>query len=127
MIRPLLPALLPLVGSLLLLSGCGPSEGDECQGGGYVCDGQAMALECRQGKWRALPCKGALGCSEVGDSIRCDTSGNVAGDNCASSAEGRGLCRADGKAVLECRMGLLEETDTCSECASSGTEITCKP
>ncbi len=59
--------------------------------------------------------------------IRCDTSANVAGDNCALSAEGRGLCRADGLAILECRMGVLVETQSCSSCSQSGSQIVCQP
>lgn len=120
-------SLLPLVASLFL-AGCGPTAGDDCEGGGYVCDSETQALECRQGQWRALPCKGALGCGEVSGKIRCDVSANVAGDACAASAEGRAQCRQDGKALLECRMGLLEETMTCASCAvTSGSEVTCTP
>jgi hypothetical protein len=119
-------ALVPLVG-FLLLPGCGgPDAGDSCEGGGYICASPTQALECRQSRWRAIPCKGALGCQEVTGSIRCDTSANVAGDNCASSAEGRGLCRADGRAVLECRVGVLVETEVCASCSQSGTEIVCQ-
>jgi hypothetical protein len=117
-------ALCPLLG-WLLLAGCGPSSGDECEGGGYVCESDEVALECRQEQWRAIPCKGPLGCNTVGDSIRCDTSGNVAGDACAASAEGRALCRADGKALIECRQGLLVETLTCTSCTSDGSRVTC--
>lgn len=123
--KPLRLALLPLVGALLL-AGCGPSAGDDCKGG-YVCDSQTQALECRGGKWRALPCKGPLGCSELESTVRCDASANVAGDACAASAEGHAQCRADGKALLECRQGLLAETLACSACATSGSEVTCTP
>lgn len=120
-------ALLPLAG-VLFLSGCGgPSVGDSCQSSGYVCQSDTEALECRQNQWRALPCRGGLGCHESDGSIRCDTSANVAGDNCALSAEGRGLCRADGLAILECRMGVLVETQSCSSCTQSGSQIVCKP
>jgi hypothetical protein len=119
-------ALLPVVG-FLFLSGCGgPDVGDSCQSSGYVCLDKTEALECRQGQWRALPCKGGLGCQESNGTIRCDTSSNVAGDNCALSAEGRGLCRADGMAVLECRMGVLVETQSCASCAQSGSQIVCQ-
>jgi len=120
-------ALLPLA-AVLFLSGCGgPSAGDSCKSSGYVCQSDKEALECRQGTWRALQCRGGLGCSESSGDIRCDTSANVAGDNCALSAEGRGLCRADGKAILECRMGVLVETQSCSSCTSSGSQVVCQP
>jgi len=119
-------ALLPLVG-FLFLAGCGgPDAGDSCNVSGYVCSSETEALECRQGQWRTLPCRGGLGCGESSGTIRCDTSANVAGDNCALSAEGRGLCRADGLALLECRMGMLVETQTCSACSASGSQIVCQ-
>lgn len=119
--------LLPLVGSLFSF-GCGedPAVGVECEGSGYVCSSTTEALECRQGQWRTLPCRGSRGCQEQNGSIRCDTSANVVGDNCASSAEGRGLCRADGLAVLECRMGTLVEAAVCSACSVSGEQIICQ-
>jgi hypothetical protein len=123
---PLRLALLPLLG-VLLLGGCGPTAGEGCEGGGYVCEDDKVALECREGSWRAIPCKGPLGCGDVGTSIRCDTTGNVAGDACAGSAEGRALCRADGRALIECRLGVLVETQTCSSCSSDGTRVTCAP
>ncbi|SEN30786.1 hypothetical protein SAMN05444354_13728 [Stigmatella aurantiaca] len=120
-------ALLSLVGCLLL-AGCGgdPADGESCEGGGYVCASKAEALECRQGQWRAIPCRGSQGCQESGDTIRCDTSSNLAGDNCGSSAEGRGLCRIDGLAVLECRLGVLVEAETCRSCSASGEQIICE-
>jgi hypothetical protein len=119
-------ALLPLLG-FLFLSGCGgPDAGDSCNVSGYICRDEQAALECRQSQWRALPCRGGLGCQESSGTIRCDTSANVAGDNCALSAEGRGLCRADGLAVLECRMGVLVETEACLSCSQSGPQIVCQ-
>jgi hypothetical protein len=125
MTRSLLAAV-SLVGSLLL-AGCGQSAGDTCEGGGFVCQEDVVALECRGGKWREVPCRGPLGCRETDDAVRCDTSNNRAGDACASSAEGRGLCRADGLAVLECREGVLEETASCSSCSDTGNQVTCQP
>lgn len=124
-----LPLLAPLsLVATLFLAGCGPSAGDDCEGGGYVCDSETQALECRQGQWRALPCRGSLGCSEVENKIRCDVSANGAGDACAASAEGRAQCSVDGKKLLECRMGILVETMTCASCAvTSGSEVTCTP
>lgn len=119
-------ALLSLVGCLFLAGCGGPDAGDSCNSSGYVCSSEAEALECRQGAWRALPCRGALGCQEVDGSIRCDTSANAAGDNCALSAEGRGLCSADGLALLECRMGVLVETQTCSACSQTGSQVVCQ-
>ena len=118
--------LLPLLGSLLL-SACGVKSGDTCEGGGYICSSEKEALECRDKVWRALPCRGPSGCSESGDSIRCDMTGNADGDACAASAEGRGLCTADGKAVLECRMGKLVQVKQCGVCTMTDTRVTCQP
>ena len=118
--------LLPLLASFLLPA-CGPTAGDECSGGGYLCSGEKEALECRNGMWRALPCKGSLGCAELSDSIRCDMSGNRGGDACAASAEGRGLCASDGRTLLECRMGLLVEVKQCGTCSMSNTQVVCQP
>ena len=57
-------AILSLVG-FLVLSGCGgPKAGESCNVTGYVCGSETEALECRQSQWRALPCRGALGCTE---------------------------------------------------------------
>jgi hypothetical protein len=120
-------SILSLVG-FFFLSGCGgPDVGDSCKTSGYVCRSDQEALECRQGQWRALPCRGGLGCQESSGSIRCDTSANVAGDNCALSAEGRGLCSADGLSVLECRMGVLVKAEEqCRSCTQNGTQIVCQ-
>ncbi|MBZ4416364.1 hypothetical protein [Myxococcus sp. RHSTA-1-4] len=119
-------AAVSLVASLLL-AGCGQSAGDSCEGSGFVCQEDVLALECRGGVWREVPCRGPLGCRETDDAVRCDTTNNRAGDACASSAEGKGLCRADGLAVLECRQGVLEETATCSSCSVTNEQVTCQP
>jgi hypothetical protein len=119
-------ALLLLTGSLLL-SACGPTAGQACEGGGYACGDEATALECRERKWRPLPCKGSGGCVEQDGSVRCDMAGNVAGDACAFSSEGRGLCTADGKGLLECRMGVLVRVRECSTCTMTSSNVTCQP
>lgn len=121
-------ALVSAVGSLLLTACGGPSSGDDCdEPGSFVCQEAVLSLECRSGKWRQLPCRGPLGCRETDEAVRCDTSGNGPGDACAASAEGRGLCRQDGKAILECREGILVETASCASCVVEDTEVTCQP
>jgi hypothetical protein len=117
---------LPLLAALLLPS-CGPTTGASCKGGGYVCSDDKEALECRGGAWRALPCRGPMGCVELEGSIRCDMSLNKEGDACAASAEGRGLCSADGKSLLECRMGALVAVRSCSSCSMNNTLVICEP
>jgi hypothetical protein len=121
------PVLFSLMIGSLLLSACGVKAGDSCSGGGYTCASETEALECRDKEWRTLQCRGASGCSEAEGTINCDMMGNVAGDACAASAEGRGLCTADGKAVLECRMGVLVQVKTCGTCAMDSTRVICQP
>ncbi|MCE9673688.1 hypothetical protein LY474_38390 [Myxococcus stipitatus] len=123
--RPLF-VLVSVVGSLFF-AGCGQSVGDDCDGGGFICQDAVLALECRDGKLREVQCRGPLGCRESGDTVRCDTSLNGAGDACAVTAEGKGLCSKDGKAMLECRQGVLVETASCSSCTVVDSEVTCQP
>ena len=115
-----------LLGSLLL-SACGARPGDSCKGGGYVCVSEIEAMECRDAVWRVLPCRGPAGCEESGNTVRCDLSANLPRDACAASAEGRGICTADGKGVLECRLGLLEQVRTCGSCSMDDARVTCQP
>ncbi len=119
---------------VFFLSACGAAKaGDKCDTQGYLCADATTALECKLGAWVALPCKGANGCKKASDSIKCDMTGNVAGDACASSAVGKGLCTADQKAVLECREDsatgalTLKKTMDCRTCAVTGDQVTCQP
>ena len=126
MTRPSVPSWLPLLGALLLPA-CGPSPGASCKKSGYVCVSDIEAMECRDSVWRVLPCRGPAGCDESGKTVLCDMVGNLAGDGCAASAEGRGLCTADGLGVLECRLGTLEQVKTCGACTQDSTQVTCQP
>lgn len=125
MTRPLV--LLPLLLGSLLLPACGAKAGDACKGSVYTCASEKEALECQDSVWRTLPCRGPGGCNESGSKVVCDLVGDVAGDACASSVEGQGLCAPSGKAVLECRQGTLVMTRTCSTCTTSSTQVTCQP
>lgn len=118
-----------LVAFLSLFSfGCGsPASGDSCNATGFLCESIASALECRLGVWTSLPCKGGNGCKREGDIVKCDMTGNAENDACASSAEGKGLCTADGQGTLECRDGKLVKTNTCRSCSVSGDFVTCQP
>ncbi|RYZ36321.1 MAG: hypothetical protein EOO71_32270 [Myxococcaceae bacterium] len=112
----------------LLLSGCGgPGSGDSCDGGDYVCLDDAQALECRSGTWRSLACRGPLGCRELSDSVRCDTSLNMENDACAQDAEGKGMCSPNGVALLLCEGGVLKKTQDCSSCTVQGDTAVCAP
>jgi hypothetical protein len=121
------PVLFSLLLGSLLLSACGAKAGDSCSGSGYLCSSDKEALECRDKVWRALPCKGESGCTESGDTIQCDMRGNDDGDACAASAEGSGMCTANGRAVLECRMGVLVQVKLCSVCTMDSNRVTCQP
>jgi len=118
--------------ALLLCAGpfaCGgPRAGASCKTNGYACQDNANALECRSGTWVVLPCYGDGGCTVAASQVSCDMSGDNAGDLCATSAEGKGMCSASGKATLECRSGVLAQTGTCSSCTvDSGGQLVCSP
>lgn len=115
-----------LLGSLLL-SACGVKAGDSCKGSVFTCSSEKDALECRDSVWRELPCRGPSGCVETKDTVSCDLSGSQAGDACAASAEGKGLCTADAKGVLECRMGVLVLVKQCTTCTMDSSRVTCQP
>lgn len=107
--------------------------GDTCNTTGFLCESASSALECRVGKWVSLPCKGTAGCKREGETVKCDMSGNVEGDACASSAEGKGMCTADGKATLECRTPQTEsvskmvKTHDCRTCSIVDGNVKCTP
>jgi hypothetical protein len=90
-------------------------------------------MECKLGVWVSLPCKGPGGCVRQDKVVKCDMSGNMAGDACASSAAGKGLCAADGLSTLECREEamsgnlVLTKTNTCRTCSIVGEQVVCQP
>lgn len=109
-------------------AGCSSAKaGDKCDTSGFLCADATTALECKVGAWVSLPCKGSGGCKRTSDTVTCDMSGNVEGDACASSAEGKGLCSADGTATFECRDGKLVKTNTCRSCSIVGDNVVCQP
>ncbi len=101
--------------------------GDPCTTAGFDCEGAAVALECQATVWVGLPCRGPAGCAKSGGLVTCDVSRNLAGDRCASTAEGRGTCTVDGKGTLECRSGTLVKTNSCSSCVVMGDTVVCTP
>ncbi len=97
-------------GAALVVAGCKPNVGDTCEKGKAACiDGKSM-LSCQEGKFISVPCKGAKGCGVEGDSVKCDVSGNAAGDLCSKDDEGTGACSADGKAQVVCKGGKFAST-----------------
>lgn len=124
--RQLLLALVITASSFVV--GCsGPQAGDTCDQNGFLCADTKTALECRAGVWQALPCRGPAGCAREGDVVDCDLTGALENDFCASTAEGKGLCTADGKGTLECQQGKFVKTNECSGCAVTETQVTCNP
>jgi hypothetical protein len=119
--------LLLAVVSVTTLACGGGQEGGSCDKSGFLCADKTAALECKLGKWVKLPCRGAAGCERANEIIKCDMTANLAGDLCSSTAEGKGLCTAGGNATLECREGVLVQTNTCSSCTVSGDLVTCQP
>ncbi len=117
----------PLIAFVVLSACASPRAGEDCNQAGFLCESQASALECKLGTWESLPCKGPNGCLRDDDTIKCDMTGNVEGDNCASSAAGKGLCTADNKGTLECRDGKLVKTNECRSCRIDGETVVCEP
>lgn len=127
----MLPRLLFPLLWLLSLSGlvaCGaPAAGDDCSTQAYFCGDPSTALECRDGTWTALPCRGPGGCADSAGAITCDVSAAVAGDACAASSDGRGVCAQGGTALLECRQGAFVQTASCSRCSEDAGRLVCEP
>lgn len=125
---------------VVAFTACGSAApGGPCDTTGFLCHDNVTALECQLGKWVSLPCRGPNGCQREGAIIKCDMSGNMEGDACATSAVGSGLCSADMKATLECRndpaamTNTLKKTNTCRTCSvmrnatTMKDEVVCQP
>lgn len=125
---------------VVALAACGSAApGGPCDTTGFLCHDNVTALECQLGKWVSLPCRGPNGCQREGNIIKCDMSGNMEGDACATSAVGSGLCTSDMKATLECRndptamTNTLKKTNTCRTCTVTRNmttmkdEVVCQP
>lgn len=128
------PPLRCLLALLCALSACGgPKAGDTCNAAGYLCADELQALECRTGRYVALPCRGTAGCRLDQGKVSCDLAGALAGDACATSSLGKGLCATDGKGTLECRDNAdataftWVKTKTCSACAVASEIVACTP
>jgi len=109
------------------LAACGaPMAGDGCNSQGYLCQDASTALECREGVWTGLPCRGPEGCAHLSIGVTCDTSASMEGDACAASAEARGICTQDGSALLECRRGTFVKTRSCRSCVEESGQLVCR-
>jgi hypothetical protein len=116
-----------LTASMVLTACGGAKQGATCSTNGFLCADTTAALECQGGTWVSLPCKGTGGCKREADVVKCDMSADEEGDNCASTAQGRGLCTKDGLGTLECREGKLVKTNTCRSCMVNGDQVVCSP
>ena len=120
------PRLVVSVLVLFFAAACGqPKAGDKCDTSGFLCADAANALECKVGSWVSLPCKGPGGCVRTADLVKCDMTGNDVGDNCASTADTKGLCTKDGLGTLQCYDGKLVKTNTCRSCSVNGDTVVC--
>ncbi len=89
---------------IAVLSGCKPGVGSSCDKGEAKCLSKTAQLSCEDGKYVETPCRGANGCAITPDGIRCDISGNKAGDRCSKDDNGAAAC-ADPKTLVVCNAG----------------------
>lgn len=109
-------------------AGCaGVQEGEACNSARFACADVDAALECREGRWVRIPCRGPEGCVSDGEAIRCDLSANQEGDRCPLHAYGQGRCSDAGDALLECRQGQMVKTRDCAACEVSAGLLACTP
>ncbi|MFO0660030.1 MAG: hypothetical protein U0165_09400 [Polyangiaceae bacterium] len=101
--------------------------GDTCERGRSDCGDDKTEMICQAGKVIAVPCKGTRGCYEEGSQIRCDVSGNEAGDPCSTDEEGSGQCASDHKNMLKCEKGkyVIEACKGAKGCVTKGYDHTC--
>ena len=112
---------------LLSANACAPPrEGKSCAPGGFYCSGPKAALECREGQWMAIPCRGPGGCTSKEGAVSCEVHGGIVGDRCALQSEGLGLCSADGKALLHCQDGGMANAQPCDSCGLEGGQVVCR-
>ena len=127
-----------LMALALLLGACptpaGPGPGVSCGSapGGACDESTPRLLQCANGRYEIVSdCHGVGGCSQEGDTVKCDTSGNTVGDRCAPQSEGKVRCHPDaGVSILRCTQGLLSVEFVCpsgTSCAldPDGGTLTC--
>jgi hypothetical protein len=87
---------------------CGLAEEDQL----VACDGSGSALFCKNLRLRAIPCRGARGCS--GESpASCDISLAQEGDGCIAADTQETACSVDHQKTLVCRDGRFAAVRTC--------------
>jgi hypothetical protein len=111
-----------------LLVGCSSrDEGAPCSGpaDGARCIDANTSLVCSEGRLVTVPCRGASGCSENSESVRCDSTVASKGDRCD---EGTFSCSVDAKARLRCVNGRFEPESAClgdDGCTVAGQVTNC--
>lgn len=116
-----------LVGGVFLVGCAGVQEGENCKSERFACADVDAALECRDGQWVRIPCRGPSGCEEADGAVSCDLSANQEGDRCPLSAYGQGRCADSGLALWECRQGEMIKTRDCSACEAAEGQLICTP
>jgi hypothetical protein len=110
---------------LLAAAGCKPAVGSACKPDETRCLGKTAQLSCHAGKFIETPCKGPAGCSTSEAGVRCDISGNQAGDRCSDADEGAASCA--GRRMIVCRGGryVFAECRGPRGCANEGGRAVC--
>lgn len=98
--------------------------GDACGAEGAACSvDRKQMLDCKDGKFTLRShCRGPEGCKDAGDTLTCDQSLAEVGDACDQDDA---ACRADGKALLECKDGKFAVTRDC-RCTVDGGSVGCR-
>ncbi|HEX7603665.1 MAG TPA: hypothetical protein VF316_18730 [Polyangiaceae bacterium] len=113
----------------LVLSGCKkPKAGDPCKTEGkQLCTTKTDSLVCSSGKYEALPCRAAAGCTGTGDQVECANDGYLDGEPCDSTSDDH-ECSIDKKAQLKCEGKHWKTVDKClgpAACKSTASEVHC--
>lgn len=125
---------------LVVSSGCKllkKKAGDACSGDEAVCLDPSTILECHDGKFAQMACKGAKGCAErhTGSStagktvthnyaVECDFTGNASGEPCL---EDSALCSADKSTMITCKDKKISATKCMGprQCTETAKEVDC--
>jgi hypothetical protein len=92
----------------------GNRAGDACstdEEGSAVCLDASTLLSCHKGAYVSSPCRGKNGCVEENGRSACDATIAEPGESCV--LEGKKACSVDGKRVLACVGGKLENNYEC--------------
>lgn len=128
-----------VLGMLVVAAGCKGKKkaGDKCTGDEATCLDKTSILECHDGLFAQMTCKGAKGCSETATgttrsgktlttnlAVDCDFSGAAAGDACLDDAS---QCSTDNATMVTCKAKKITLTRCLGPkaCQTSKTQIDC--